>query len=268
MIKDRPKDVLDTLLGDWPSTQRTDGEWDERAAATVKVAASGKPGVSAGLSDNALFAAPLARRPEELESFDNLEMSTQSSATSEGRLSQGTHNEVVEKKMSNPSDRSRDRSSFQDLAKMAATPSLTPPPAAVSSGPRPAEAGKDDSGIVDLKAMAAADPGAEQRAAATPLAAAGLFDDAADVAATSGIRPIQRFLAFDGPRPRSPRSSCRWPSLPSTSEAAARGRSRFHRSSRCDTSLPPCCQSWPCRPILAHCRPCPRSPKLSGRARP
>ncbi len=217
MIKDRPKDVLDTLFGDWPSTQRTDREWDERAAATVKVAASGKPGVSAGLSDNALFAAPLARRPEELESFDNLEMSTQSSATSEGRLSQGTHNEVVEKKMSNPSDRSRDRSSFQDLAKMAATPSLTPPPAAVSSGARPAEAGKDDSGIVDLKAMAAADPGAEQRAAATPLAAAGLFDDAADVAA---MAPAARSLT-ESATPPPPSTSVASPSMAVPSAVAA-----------------------------------------------
>ena len=47
--------VMDTLLGEWPNIQRTDVEWDERAAATVKAATLGSPRISAGMSDDALF---------------------------------------------------------------------------------------------------------------------------------------------------------------------------------------------------------------------
>lgn len=100
--------------------------------------------------------------------------------------------------MSNPSDRSRDRSSFQDLAKLAGTPSMTPAPPAVSSGvSRGEEASKDDSGIVDLKAIAAADPAAEKRAESTPLATSGLFDD--DKAGASGGVPAVAAAATASP---------------------------------------------------------------------
>ncbi len=193
------KDRLDSLLAEWPSVDgaSTDVQWDERAASIVTAATSAKQPKSAALSDDALFAAPLAGLPEEgVLGMPTQTSATGASATGTGRLPQGTK-EVVEKKMGNPSDRNRDRTSFQDLAKMAATPpppttsmNPTPAPAAVSSGAvRGTEASKDDSGIVDLKAMATADPGAVERSQSTPLATAGLFDDdvAPKAAGSSGL---------------------------------------------------------------------------------
>src|SRR6185436_7701765 len=77
--------------------------------------------------------------------------------------------------------------SFSDLAKLASTPPTssgsasltpTPPPASLTPGvQRGAEAGSDDSGIVDFKMIASLDPLAEERAKATPLADQGLFDE-------------------------------------------------------------------------------------------
>ena len=88
--------------------------------------------------------------------------------------------------MSNPTDRTRDRQSLVDLAKLATSPSMTPPPPSVSVT-RGVEATKDDSGIVDFSALAAEDPGAEARSKTTELAGQGLFDDvpAAAIAASA-----------------------------------------------------------------------------------
>ncbi len=93
--------------------------------------------------------------------------------------------------------RQRERTSFKDLAKLAATPppsSIVPgasgasgsgaPSSAwgmpdASSGP-PSQAGRldpNDSGMVDLKMIATLDPRGAERAKTTPLAASGLFDD-------------------------------------------------------------------------------------------
>lgn len=93
---------------------------------------------------------------------------------------------AVENKMSK--DRTRDRTSFQELAKLASTTPPPPtasgtsssaaPPASISGAVvRGKEADSSDSGIVDLKMMAAMDPSASQRAQSTPLAASGLFED-------------------------------------------------------------------------------------------
>lgn len=84
--------------------------------------------------------------------------------------------------MANSTTTTRERRSFQDLARMANTP---PPPSVrsqpVSSPPsgvlRAAEAKAHDSGVVDLKAAAASDPMASSRAQSTPLASQPLFDD-------------------------------------------------------------------------------------------
>ena len=118
--------------------------------------------------------------------------------------------------------RQRDRSNFKDLAEMAATP---PPsssafklpvgpmsgPAsgplsggAASGQPVPSSADPNDSGLVDLQMVAAADPHGAERAKTTVLASAGLFDEepgsipppsmnaqvVADAVPTSGHMPI------------------------------------------------------------------------------
>jgi hypothetical protein len=115
----------------------------------------------------------------------------------------------VENKMSTK-DRTRDRTSFQELAKLAST--TPPPPTASGSGaPPPAsisgavvrgkEADSSDSGIVDLKMMAAMDPSASERAASTPLAASGLFEDeSAPPKPAVNVAVAQKALA-DAPPP-------------------------------------------------------------------
>lgn len=68
-----------------------------------------------------------------------------------------------------PDERQRDRESFRAIARLA--PSLTP------SAPVVLAAKELDSGIVDLGAASAADPGAEDRARTTPLARDDLFEE-------------------------------------------------------------------------------------------
>lgn len=75
-------------------------------------------------------------------------------------------------------ERQRDRTSFKDLAKLAATP---PPPSAKPSSakvPIPAPSSSTgDSGVVDLQAAALSDPHGAERAKSTPLASGSLFED-------------------------------------------------------------------------------------------
>lgn len=75
--------------------------------------------------------------------------------------------------------RQRERTSFKDIAKLAATP---PPSSAVPSNPwgvapPDSKLNPNDSGMVDLKLIAALDPRGAERAKSTPLAAAGLFEE-------------------------------------------------------------------------------------------
>jgi hypothetical protein len=83
--------------------------------------------------------------------------------------------------MASSTTTTRERRSFQDLARMAGTPpppSVRPPVSSPPSGVvRATEAGASDSGVVDLKAAAASDPMAASRAQTTPLASQPLFDD-------------------------------------------------------------------------------------------
>jgi hypothetical protein len=83
--------------------------------------------------------------------------------------------------------RQKERTSFKDLARLAATPppsSVAPPSSAWGMGDAgPAsQAGRldpNDSGMVDLKMIATLDPRGAERAKTTPLAASGLFDEEA-----------------------------------------------------------------------------------------
>src|SRR5581483_2026503 len=117
------------MLQSWPVPPGPDSE----EAAERVLASLGSPVKSSKLSDEQLFSSPLPTEP--------------------GESSRLSSPQLVESKMSKER---RSRGSFSDLAKLAGTPpppaatpsaSVTPPPAAVQRG---AEAGSDDSGIVDF----------------------------------------------------------------------------------------------------------------------
>ncbi len=157
-MSETPKKLnVDAALREWPDVEKPATEWEEMARTVEDHVRSGRSGASVTyVSDENLLSDPLGQIPED------------------------GHNSAArgeDKPMTMPVDRERDRRSLQDLAKMA----LTPPPPSAKSVPsgvqRAAEAKKDDSGIVDLAAAAAADPSAPARAQQTPLATQGLFDD-------------------------------------------------------------------------------------------
>lgn len=162
-------------------------ERDEVAERVVDALRRELPATSRdALGDDALLAAPLPQEPGEGSGSDLLGMP--------GKLAGLAAS--VENKMSK--DRGRDRTSFQELAKLA---SLSPPPPSTSSAPTPPpasvvrgdESNENDSGIVDLKAIASADPSGAHRAASTPLATQGLFDD--DAHAPASAAPPQSIPA-------------------------------------------------------------------------
>lgn len=179
---------LDVTLREWPHAEKSTGEWEDRAQSVLDRLKRGERGATAPYaSDENLLAEPLGQSAED----------GHNSAASGGASSQSREG----KTMTMPADRERDRRSLQELAKMAT--GLTPPPASVvpnapSGVIRAAEAKADDSGLVDLAAASAADPGAAARAQSTPLAAQGLFDDeparapsAATLAAAPASIPAQ-----------------------------------------------------------------------------
>ena len=176
---------LDQILSSWPLPERDALERDEVAERVVEALRREVPATSRdAVSDDALLAAPLPKQPDE-GGETNLELSGMP-----GKLAGLAAS--VENKMSK--DRGRDRTSFQELAKLASL--SPPPPSAAKSDPTPApapvggvvrgeESNENDSGIVDLKAIASADPSGAHRASSTPLAAQGLFDDDAPAAAAA-----------------------------------------------------------------------------------
>ncbi len=167
---------LDDMLKQWPMRESSQLDVDESASVIVgRVTAALSAGQMPSSVDESILVAPLPKTPDE----------EQTSAPSRPSVS-GPAIAAVENKMSK--DRTRDRTSFQELAKMASTTpppptasgSAAPPPASISGAVvRGKEADTSDSGIVDLKMMAALDPSASERAQSTPLAASGLFEDEA-----------------------------------------------------------------------------------------
>ncbi len=123
--------------------------------------------------------------------------------------------EAMEAKMGTQAVRQRERSSFKDLAEMAATPppssnayNLPSGPLSVpasskqpSSSHMPAApssaASKDpnDSGLVDLQMVAAADPHGAERSKTTALASAGLFDEEPGSIPPSAMQPHSQMVA-------------------------------------------------------------------------
>jgi hypothetical protein len=93
-------------------------------------------------------------------------------------------------------ERQRDRTSFKDLAKLAATPPNSVRPSGTSASAKipvatpSAPAGvKSDSGVVDLQAAALSDPQGAERAKSTPLASGSLFDDDAPNSGRASVSP-------------------------------------------------------------------------------
>jgi hypothetical protein len=179
---------LDEMLSAWPLPQRSQLEADEAAERVVSAVQAGQLPATI---DESLLASPLPKTSEDQDPLQN----TQSLPPRSSKPGSATPGIGVESKMAK--DRTRDRTSFQELAKLATTP---PPPASVGgvhsekSGPhapippsasssgstgvvRGDEAQASDSGIIDLKAIASADPTGSHRAQTTPLASQGLFDE-------------------------------------------------------------------------------------------
>lgn len=171
---------LDVALREWPDVEKSATELDESAQAIVHRIQSGERGrTAATLSDENLLAAPLGQ------------------STKDGHNSATLGNEQREGSKMTMADRERDRRSLQDLAKMAAGltpqagPGLTPPPPSARSSapsgvqPSAGAAKGDDSGLIDLRAVAsepapsvAPAPTSSNKAAHVGgLASQGLFDE-------------------------------------------------------------------------------------------
>ncbi|HEY1695936.1 MAG TPA: hypothetical protein VGG39_27400 [Polyangiaceae bacterium] len=153
-------DALDAALAAWPAvagSERSTVEWDEVAETVVaraEEAVSGRIfGAPTPVSEEDLLRSPLPASPEEVQS---------SAAVARG--SEGPAMTTT--------SRERDRATLKDLARMAqmTAPSsgrISAPPA---SGTQPAgEATKEDSGLINLAAIAAADAPAPAEAQAKPV---------------------------------------------------------------------------------------------------
>jgi hypothetical protein len=173
--KDASDRALLKVLAEWPEPAVSSEDWESRALAVdAKVA---EMATNAHIGGENFLEAPLPSLPEEGHKTAELAGAPPSSVSPGGR-SVATESS----KMSNSTSSTRERRSFQDLTRLAATP---PPPSVraqpISSPPsgvlRATEAAASDSGVVDLKAAAASDPMAATRAQTTPLASQPLFDE-------------------------------------------------------------------------------------------
>jgi 2-oxoglutarate dehydrogenase E2 component (dihydrolipoamide succinyltransferase) len=90
----------------------------------------------------------------------------------------------------------RDRRGFKELAKLAG-PQSRPKASSISGVRRATVPDENDSGMVDLEALASSDPGAVDRASVTPLASATLFED--EVAKAPASFPSGRLSAPSAP---------------------------------------------------------------------
>lgn len=217
---------LDDLLSKWPMPASTQLEADETAERVVAAIQAGQLPASV---DDSILNSPLPK------TADDEQNSRLGRATGAG----------VESKMSK--DRTRERTSFQELAKMATTPPPpvssgsatssgptrassipTPPPASISGSTgvvRGDEASSTDSGIVDLKAIASADPSGQQRAQSTPLASSGLFEDeSAPPKPAVSPEVAERAVSAPPSAPAAPASAVPQ-SLPSAKQAVAEKKS-------------------------------------------
>lgn len=184
---------IDAALSEWPMLERSAIDWDEAAENIVERIEAGELGRSgARVSDKDLFAAPLAQTTEEAQNSTAFGKEGGTPRASSPPFSEPS---AGASKMGVQSEGRRERRSFQELAHMARNPTASAPPpssaASLASGVaiRTAAAAseeapvtsesfeKGNSGVLDLSAMTAADPGAPERAQTTALASSGIFED-------------------------------------------------------------------------------------------
>jgi hypothetical protein len=185
-----PIDWLDAKLGDWPGVQRTDAAWEAMASDVERRLAAGERGTSlASIDDEKIFSDPFGQTPE--ESHNTAASSAALKSTTSAAPASSRSRGKSEESMSMSSDRERDRRSLQDLAKLAAN--TTPAPSSVRfdvgplSSPSSARA-EEDSGLVDLKAFAAA-PASSAAPAPASSAAPAAPSSKAIAAAPASVAP-------------------------------------------------------------------------------
>ena len=199
-MSDMDDKKIDDALAAWPAIG---GHADDAAAAKTmnKIRANFPPKSKLLLSDDALVAAPLPATKEEwveekaapknpeTEKSSRIDVPIgrassippPSSGVSRSERSQNAADADARPKVEagmGQVERQRERTSFKDLAKLAATPppSSVNPSSAKVAIPAPVSS-TGDSGVVDLQAAALSDPQAAERAKSTPLASGSLFDE-------------------------------------------------------------------------------------------
>jgi hypothetical protein len=195
------KEGLDALLKDWPAPPPGSGElqdvermWDERADATVKAALEGK---GAAVDLDALLAAP-ALPPEAGES--GITAAPPSIAPAPGERKRTSLKEIAARASqagARPSSAGRDGGAPHTPGPRPSSPGTAPPsiapgrPSSPAPLPRPSEAGKEDSGVINLNVVQASVT-AQERAAAEKAqpGQVGLFDD--DKTEESPVNPAQQ----------------------------------------------------------------------------
>lgn len=215
MSETPPKVNLDAALAAWPEAEKSPMEWEESARVIDDRVRSGDRGATAAvLDDEKLLASPLGQSVED------------------GHNSAALQVEVP--KMTMPADRERDRRSLQDLAKMAQT-GLTPPPPSVrpsvpSGVQRAGEAKGDDSGLIDLRAVAS-EPAPAAAAPAPGLASQGLFDEE-----PQSVRPPPSSQMVAQPAPSLPPMPASMP--PASMPAASMPPASLAPASHAPASMP------------------------------
>ncbi len=159
--RDSPKRRLDrridAALASWPVRGVKDSVWEEMARRVEGRLLSSGAAVRGSVDDDVLKP-PLPATPHEMQ--ESAPLAPPTPAPGERMSSMP------------PSERDRDRRSLKDLAKLAASPSLTPGPPSSKGSVAPPPFGTPgdtgDSGIVDLKKMTEFQPGALGRPQGTP----------------------------------------------------------------------------------------------------
>ena len=197
--------ALGTALRRWPEGgkgERSEREWAHFAARIeARIALTRRAKSLESISDEQLLASPLPEAEKEshkcppsgTESGRAIEMNREAGGahfrdaaprsepdgalgiTMPARVTTIVESSVEGSMAQSTSERERDRRGFKELAKLAGAPPR--PKASSISGVRRTEKDENDSGMVDLHALAAADPGAVDRASVTPLASTPLFDE-------------------------------------------------------------------------------------------
>ena len=223
-----PGDAVETALSAalrmWPDVPKSDADWAHFGARIeARIALTKRAKSLDSISDEQLLGSPLPEA-EKASHKSALSGGETGRAISVDRTAAAPH-EFVHAPVSEPGplegsmgqsthERDRDRRGFKELAKLAGP---TPPLKASSiSGIRPTTT-EHDSGMVDLAALASANPGAVDRASVTPLASETLFEaEPAAKARASGVAARGPSPAKPGPlvSPSTPRPIVSPPSAP------------------------------------------------------